>query len=131
MSSSGNGVDQKKLALLLYDCIQLPKLLGEVAAFGGTNIEPSVRSCFQRCNFPHEVTLQQFLDWLKREPQSIVWLPVMHRVAAAETSKHQAKCNVCKMFPIIGFRYANILFPIWYYFILCSEMIRELNYCLI
>jgi len=35
----------------------------------------------------------------------MVWLPVLHRVAAAETAKHQAKCNICKECPIIGFRY--------------------------
>jgi len=35
----------------------------------------------------------------------MVWLPVMHRFAAAETAKHQAKCSVCKEFPIAGFRY--------------------------
>jgi hypothetical protein len=27
--------------------IMIPKQLGEVAAFGGSNIEPSVRSCFE------------------------------------------------------------------------------------
>lgn len=45
-----------------------------------------------------------FLDWMRLEPQSMVWLPVLHRVAAAETAKHQAKCNICKECPIIGFR---------------------------
>lgn len=39
--------DQKQLGLLLHDAIQIPRQLGEVAAFGGSNIEPSVRSCFQ------------------------------------------------------------------------------------
>ena len=39
-------VDQRKLGLLLHDCVQIPRQLGEVAAFGGSNIEPSVRSCF-------------------------------------------------------------------------------------
>ncbi|XP_014678692.1 PREDICTED: dystrophin, isoform E-like, partial [Priapulus caudatus] len=46
-----------------------------------------------------------FLEWMKREPQSMVWMPVLHRLAAAETAKHQAKCNICKAFPIVGFRY--------------------------
>lgn len=41
-------VDQRRLGLLLHDCIQVPKQLGEVAAFGGSNIEPSVRSCFEK-----------------------------------------------------------------------------------
>ena len=44
------------------------------------------------------------LDWLKMEPQSMVWVPVLHRLAAAETAKHQAKCNICKEYPIVGFR---------------------------
>ena len=37
--------DQRKLGLLLHDILQVPRQLGEVAAFGGSNIEPSVRSC--------------------------------------------------------------------------------------
>jgi len=46
-----------------------------------------------------------FLEWVKQEPQSLVWLPVLHRVAAAEGAKHGAKCNICKLFPIEGLRY--------------------------
>uniref|UniRef100_A0A915HIN7 Protein detached n=1 Tax=Romanomermis culicivorax TaxID=13658 RepID=A0A915HIN7_ROMCU len=105
ISTTSGGVDQKKLALLIHDCVQIPKYLGEVAAFGGTNIEPSVRSCFEQAKYPQEINLQNYLDWLKHEPQSLVWLPVMHRVLLAEAVKHQSKCNVCKMFPIIGLRY--------------------------
>lgn len=51
-----------------------------------------------------DIQATHFLDWLKLEPQSMVWLPVMHRLAAAETAKHQAKCNICKECPIVGFR---------------------------
>ncbi|KAJ1346009.1 hypothetical protein KIN20_000673 [Parelaphostrongylus tenuis] len=51
------------------------------------------------------IPLTPFLEWMKQEPQSVVWLPVMHRLATAEFAKHQAKCNVCKMFPIVGLRY--------------------------
>lgn len=29
---------------------QVPRQLGEVAAFGGSNIEPSVRSCFEQAS---------------------------------------------------------------------------------
>ncbi|XP_026738868.1 dystrophin-like isoform X2 [Trichoplusia ni] len=138
--------DQRKLGLLLHDCIQVPRQLGEVAAFGGSNIEPSVRSCFEQASAatkegnkggtldrkvvnlpekekekeepPKDKTLERdadgqlqyieafhFLQWLQKEPQSMVWLPVLHRLAAAETAKHQAKCNICKEYPIIGFRY--------------------------
>ncbi|XP_063538214.1 dystrophin isoform X2 [Cydia strobilella] len=135
--------DQRKLGLLLHDCIQVPRQLGEVAAFGGSNIEPSVRSCFEQASVAakegnkggtldrkgatekdkekedvKEKTLERdadgqlqfieafhFLQWLQKEPQSMVWLPVLHRLAAAENAKHQAKCNICKEYPIQGFRY--------------------------
>uniref|UniRef100_A0A158Q6S4 Dystrophin n=1 Tax=Elaeophora elaphi TaxID=1147741 RepID=A0A158Q6S4_9BILA len=103
--ANNEGVDQKKLALLLYDIIHIPRFFGEAAAFGGSNVEPSVRSCFETAKYPRSVSIDEFLNWLKKEPQSIVWLPVMHRLASAEFAKHQAKCNVCKMFPIIGLRY--------------------------
>lgn len=121
-------VDQRKLGLLLHDCIQVPRQLGEVAAFGGSNIEPSVRSCLERAGIsqtdqnggtninggingggPNDqeisIEAQHFLGWLQHEPQSLVWLPVLHRLAAAESAKHQAKCNICKEYPIVGFRY--------------------------
>jgi len=39
---------ERKLGLLLHDCIQIPRVLGELAAFGGSNVEPSVRSCFEK-----------------------------------------------------------------------------------
>jgi len=132
-------VDQRKLGLLLHDCMQIPRQLGEVAAFGGSNIEPSVRSCFEKA--PRDrasIEVAHFLEWVRQEPQSIVWLPggiffiipfytssfstvgfamslkvhemsldlvlVLHRIAAAEGAKHQAKCNVCKENPILGLR---------------------------
>lgn len=106
MADPSRLVDQRKLGLLLHDCIQIPRQLGEVASFGGSNIEPSVRSCFEQAgNDCVTIEAVQFLSWLEREPQSMVWLPVLHRVAASETAKHQAKCNICKQYPIIGFRY--------------------------
>ena len=39
---------ERKLGLLLHDCIQIPRVLGELASFGGSNVEPSVRSCFEK-----------------------------------------------------------------------------------
>ncbi|XP_067398337.1 utrophin [Emydura macquarii macquarii] len=100
--------DQRQLGLLLHDAIQIPRQFGEVAAFGGSNIEPSVRSCFQQNHNKPEISVKQFIDWMRLEPQSMVWLPVLHRVAAAETAKHQAKCNICKECPIVGLRYRSL-----------------------
>ncbi|XP_075446382.1 dystrophin isoform X4 [Ascaphus truei] len=108
VASSSGFCDQRRLGLLLHDAIQIPRQLGEVASFGGSNIEPSVRSCFQFANNKPEIEAALFLDWMRLEPQSMVWLPVLHRVAAAETAKHQAKCNICKECPIIGFRYRSL-----------------------
>ncbi|KAK7605202.1 hypothetical protein V9T40_007060 [Parthenolecanium corni] len=99
-------VDQRKLGLLLHDCIQLPRQLGEVAAFGGSNIEPSVRSCFAKAGKDKNmIEAVHFLSWLQQEPQSMVWLPVLHRLAAAENANHPARCNICDQYPIKGFRY--------------------------
>ncbi|KAG7486436.1 utrophin isoform X5 [Solea senegalensis] len=108
VASAGDTCDQRQLGLLLHEAIQIPKQLGEVAAFGGSNIEPSVRSCFQHVTNKVELEPRHFVDWMHLEPQSMVWLPVLHRVAAAETAKHQAKCNICKECPIVGFRYRSL-----------------------
>ncbi|XP_030642262.1 utrophin isoform X2 [Chanos chanos] len=108
VSSAGETCDQRQLGLLLHNAIQIPRQLGEVAAFGGSNVEPSVRSCFQHVTNKVELEPRQFVDWMRLEPQSMVWLPVLHRVAAAETAKHQAKCNICKEYPIVGFRYRSL-----------------------
>lgn len=96
---------QKQVALLLYDLIHIPRLVGESAAFGGSNVEPSVRSCFETVKLAPTINEAGFLEWARKEPQSIVWLAVMHRLAASENVKHPSKCNVCKMFPIVGLRY--------------------------
>ena len=40
--------DHDRLTVLLRNCIQIPKQLGEVAAFGGSNVEPSIQSCMEK-----------------------------------------------------------------------------------
>uniref|UniRef100_A0A8C6NL03 Dystrophin related protein 2 n=1 Tax=Nothobranchius furzeri TaxID=105023 RepID=A0A8C6NL03_NOTFU len=108
VSASGGLTDQRHLSLLLHEAIQIPRQLGEVAAFGGSNVEPSVRSCFRLAPGKPAIEVSHFLEWMSLEPQSMVWLPVLHRVAAAESTKHQAKCYVCKQCPIKGFRYRSL-----------------------
>uniref|UniRef100_A0A3B3U4B2 Dystrophin related protein 2 n=1 Tax=Poecilia latipinna TaxID=48699 RepID=A0A3B3U4B2_9TELE len=108
VSGPGGLTDQRHLSLLLHEAIQIPRQLGEVAAFGGSNTEPSVRSCFRMAPEKPAIEVSHFLEWMSLEPQSMVWLPVLHRVAAAESTKHQAKCYVCKQCPIKGFRYRSL-----------------------
>ena len=51
------------------------------------------------------VSQEEFLQWAGEEPQSLVWLPVLHRLASAETATHDVKCKICRVYPIVGFRY--------------------------
>ncbi|KAK6473661.1 dystrophin-related protein 2-like [Huso huso] len=108
VAGPGGGCDQRQLNLLLHEAIQIPRQLGEVAAFGGSNVEPSIRSCFRVAAGKPALEVSHFLEWMSLEPQSMVWLPVLHRVAVAESAKHQAKCSVCKQCPIRGFRYRSL-----------------------
>lgn len=106
IADNNDCIDERRLGLLIYDCLRLPKLLGEVAAFGGTNVEPSVRSCLEMANSPPDgITAHQVLNWIRAEPQSLVWMVVLHRFRLAEKSRHPAKCNHCRCYPIVGFRY--------------------------
>ena len=59
---------ERKLGLLLHDCIQIPRVLGELAAFGGSNVDPSVRSCFEKA-----VQGKQFIE-VNTESISIVFI---------------------------------------------------------
>ncbi|XP_061542706.1 dystrophin-related protein 2 isoform X2 [Phycodurus eques] len=108
VSGTAGLTDQRHLSLLLHEAIQIPRQLGEVAAFGGSNVEPSVHSCFRMASGKPAIEVSHFLEWMSLEPQSMVWLPVLHRVTAAESTNHQAKCYICKQFPIKGFRYRSL-----------------------
>ncbi|NXA45794.1 DRP2 protein, partial [Nothocercus julius] len=108
VANPGGLCDQRHLGVLLHEAIQVPRQLGEVAAFGGSNVEPSIRSCFRFSNGKAAIEASQFLEWANLEPQSMVWLAVLHRVTVAEQVKHQTKCSVCRQCPIKGFRYRSL-----------------------
>ena len=58
---------ERKLGLLLHDCIQIPRVLGELASFGGSNVEPSVRSCFGKAGVGKDmIEALHFLNWMKQ-----------------------------------------------------------------
>ncbi|KAB1252599.1 Dystrophin-related protein 2 [Camelus dromedarius] len=108
VANSGSQCDQRHLGVLLHEAIQVPRQLGEVAAFGGSNVEPSVRSCFRFSTGKPVIEASEFLEWVNLEPQSMVWLAVLHRVTIAEQVKHQTKCSICRQCPIKGFRYRSL-----------------------
>ena len=111
LSADGAGqLDSRRLARLLRRLLQLPGQLSEAAAFGPDQVAGSVASCLAAAgggdggDGGDGLSEPQLLDWLRAEPQAVVWLPVLHRAAGAETARHQARCNVCKLYPIVGFR---------------------------
>ncbi|KAG8144527.1 hypothetical protein E2320_013026 [Naja naja] len=93
VANSSGLCDQRHLGILLHEAIQVPRQLGEVAAFGGSNVEPSG-------NGKATIEAAQFLEWANLEPQSMVWLAVLHRVAIAEQVKHQTKYRSLKQFNV-------------------------------
>ncbi|CAK8689271.1 unnamed protein product [Clavelina lepadiformis] len=100
--------DEVALTSMIHDFMLIPWQLGESQAFGGTNACPSVQSCMHLTGNTPEVDAGQFIDWMKLEPQSLVWLPVLHRLSAAENISHPARCAVCREFPIMGLRYKSL-----------------------
>ncbi|XP_051480083.1 dystrotelin isoform X2 [Apus apus] len=48
---------------------------------------------------------EKFLSWLRSEPAVLLWLPTCYRLSVAKMVSHQARCRVCKIFPITGLRY--------------------------
>lgn len=44
-------------------------------------------------SIPERVSFEEFIEWMIAEPQTIVWLPTLHRLAVSETG--MLTCNVC------------------------------------
>jgi hypothetical protein len=40
------------------------------------------------------ISEDMFYSWLLKEPQTLVWLPTFHRVAASESSNLYIRCNI-------------------------------------
>ncbi|XP_071952371.1 dystrophin-like isoform X2 [Antedon mediterranea] len=103
ISDKTGHVTRKSLNILLQDMMEITNVIVESEAFG-KNILAAVENCFSN-NFGNTVDSQHFMSWMLAEPQTIVWLPTLHRLSASETIKHQSKCCICKAYPIVGLRY--------------------------
>lgn len=108
--SRTNNVEARKLGSLFELSMRIPIYLGEGDSFGGSDIvETSVRSCFSSSKFnpqcPNSIDLDDYVTWLKSEPQFIIWLSVLHRLLLSENISHNVKCKLCGAKPIIGLRY--------------------------
>ncbi|CAF1203886.1 unnamed protein product [Rotaria sp. Silwood1] len=95
---------QVKLTELFEILLKLPNHFDNVDSFHADNIPACVQSCLDHT---HDGVIREdiFVNWMSREPQTIVWLPTLHRLIATETVRHEAQCNVCKAYPVIGMRY--------------------------
>nr|XP_054764296.1 dystrophin-like isoform X1 [Lytechinus pictus] len=96
-------ITRKMMSEFMHDVTQITNLIGESGTFG-KGVGASVEDCFQSALGP-TISQDDFYQWLMSEPQTLVWLPTLHRFSTAETMKHEVKCSVCKMYPIIGLRY--------------------------
>eukprot|EP00042_Codosiga_hollandica_P041820 m.376314 g.376314 ORF g.376314 m.376314 type:complete len:702 (-) comp56188_c0_seq2:52-2157(-) len=99
----------------LRSLLQILENIQEAYAFGATDVDlfKAYNACAQtegrgNAALPTQVPTATYIDWLMTEPVCVVWLATFHRTAAAETSKHEAYCAYCKMYPIVGFRYKNM-----------------------
>jgi len=81
VSDSRGLLDHNHLTLLLRNCIQIPKQLGEVAAFGGSNVEPSVQSCLEKVHIESSAGIVWNVDYCSDDP--VVWVFVSLSVSHA------------------------------------------------
>ncbi|XP_071800091.1 dystrophin-1-like [Asterias amurensis] len=103
LTDRAGGVSRRNMTAFLRDMIRITELIDESSALG-KNAAAAVNSCFATV-IGTTVSHDRYMSWLMAEPQTIVWLPTMYRVSLAESVRHDAKCNICKMFPIIGLRF--------------------------
>ncbi|CAF3137145.1 unnamed protein product [Rotaria socialis] len=97
-------VTQAKLIELFEILLKLPNHFDDVDSFHTDNILACAQSCLDHT---HDGVIREdiFVNWMSREPQTLVWLPTLHRLVATETIRHEAQCNACKAYPVIGMRY--------------------------
>ncbi|XP_061234396.1 dystrotelin isoform X1 [Neopsephotus bourkii] len=95
-------ITRSALRSLLTDLNQIPAIVGEGCTL--SCVEIATRSCFHGV-LTSAIVEEKFLSWLRSEPAVLLWLPTCYRLSATTMVSHQARCKVCKIFPIIGLRY--------------------------
>ncbi|XP_009570706.1 PREDICTED: dystrotelin [Fulmarus glacialis] len=95
-------ITRSALRSLLTDLNQIPAIVGESCTL--SCVEIATHSCFHGV-LNSAIVEEKFLSWLKSEPAVLLWLPTCYRLSATEMVSHQARCRVCKIFPITGLRY--------------------------
>ncbi|XP_023235300.1 dystrophin-like [Centruroides sculpturatus] len=102
---SNGFLSKKNLYIILYNIAKIPEILGEKLNFGTQLVSASVESCCKWNSKLNWISESGFLNWMKQEPQTLVWISTHFRLITAEKIEHFVKCEVCKIYPIIGLRY--------------------------
>ncbi|XP_066179400.1 dystrotelin [Sylvia atricapilla] len=95
-------ITRSALRSLLTDLNQIPAIVGEGCTL--SCVEIAIHDCFHGV-LSAAVVEEKFLSWLRSEPAVLLWLPTCYRLSATEMVSHQARCRVCRVFPITGIRY--------------------------
>ncbi|XP_053925362.1 dystrotelin isoform X1 [Cuculus canorus] len=95
-------ITRSALRSLLTDLNQIPAIVGEGCTL--SCVETATHSCFHGV-LKSAIVEEKFLSWLRSEPAVLLWLPTCYRLSVTEVVSHQARCRVCKIFPITGLRY--------------------------
>ncbi|XP_065526184.1 dystrotelin [Lathamus discolor] len=95
-------ITRSALRSLLTDLNQIPAIVGEGCTL--SCVEIATRSCFHGV-LNSAIVEEKFMSWLRSEPAVLLWLPTCYRLSATAMVSHQARCKVCKIFPITGLRY--------------------------
>ncbi|KAH9523440.1 hypothetical protein Btru_040023 [Bulinus truncatus] len=101
-----NHITKKEFTKFIDDIIKITVLVKESQAFGNS-VRAAVTSCFKfasRSNIDW-INEESFYSWLIQEPQTLIWLPTLHRIQATENVVHDTRCCFCLQMPIRGFRY--------------------------
>ncbi|XP_065342654.1 dystrobrevin beta [Cloeon dipterum] len=101
--SDGNGhMLQIRFAEYLQEVLALPAAVYESPSFSYSDmLETSI------FNGASKVTVNDFLDVMMSDPgpHSLVWLPLLHRLASVEQVVHPMICDACQRDNFTGFRY--------------------------
>ncbi|KAI6241403.1 Dystrobrevin [Aphelenchoides fujianensis] len=102
ISDTSGRMEYEKFAEYLQQVLALPTAVFEAPTFGFS--EAALQQCFKR---DENVNLNQFLDVIMGEncPPILMWLPLLHRMAAVERVYHPVVCDACQAPHFTGFRY--------------------------
>ncbi|CAB3408667.1 unnamed protein product [Caenorhabditis bovis] len=101
--ADANGMmDHVKFTDFLQQVLALTTAVFEAPTFGFS--EAAVAQCFHKDD---KVSLNTFLDTFLSDPcpPCIMWLPLLHRMAAVANVYHPVVCDACQVRSFYGFRY--------------------------